>query len=303
MRLMNPMIAVLTLGMTFAATDAALSQPHASGMSPERLERVTAVFDKDIADGAIAGIVSLIYRHGEIAHLRARGFQDVDARTPMRRDTIFGLASMTKPVTAVAVMMLVEEGALGLDEPVDHWLPKLADRKVLNDPAGPLDAVHDAPRPITVRDLLRYTMGLGRDRYGGHRPRRAHHCGLCGTAWRRSDRGGRVYETAGRAPTGGRTGRAFLVQHRLECGRRPHFARLGYGAGSVHGDKDLRTAWHERYGFLGAGTQARPPGHVLPRGAARRVHSFRSGTMTRDTRHRPSSRRAQAVWSLQWTTT
>ena len=161
MRLMNPMIAVLTLGMAFAATGAALSQPHASGMSPERLERVTAVLDKDIADGAIAGIVSLIYRHGEIAHLRARGFQDVDARTPMRRDTIFGLASMTKPVTAVAVMMLVEEGALGLDEPVDHWLPELANRKALNDPTGPLDAVHDAPRPITVRDLLRYTMGLG----------------------------------------------------------------------------------------------------------------------------------------------
>ena len=161
MRSMNPMIAVLTLGMTFATAGAAISQPHASGMSPERLERVTAVLDKDIADGRLAGVVSLIYRHGEIAHLRARGFQDVAARTPMRRDTIFGLASMTKPVTAVAVMMLVEEGALRLDEPVDHWLPELANRKVLNDPAGPLDEVHDAPRPITVRDLLRYTMGLG----------------------------------------------------------------------------------------------------------------------------------------------
>ena len=94
-------------------------------MSPARLERVTALLDRDIADGSIAGVVSLIYRHGEIAHLRAQGFQDVDAGTPMRRDTIFGLASMTKPVTAVAVMMLVEEGTLRLDEPVDHWLPEL----------------------------------------------------------------------------------------------------------------------------------------------------------------------------------
>ena len=100
-------------------------------MSPERLERVTAVLDKYIAAGDIAGAVSLIYRHGEVAHLSARGFQDVDTKTPMQRDTIFGLASMTKPITAVAAMMLVEEGKLSLDEALDQWLPELADRKVL----------------------------------------------------------------------------------------------------------------------------------------------------------------------------
>ena len=105
--------AALTLGITLVATGAAISQPHASGMSPERLERVTAVLDKYIAAGELAGAVSLIYRHGEIAHLSARGFQDKDGRTPMQRDTIFGLASMTKPVTAVAAMMLLEEGRSG----------------------------------------------------------------------------------------------------------------------------------------------------------------------------------------------
>ena len=158
---MTPIVAALTLGMTLVATGAAIRQPNASGLSPERLERVTAVLDKYIADGAIAGAVSLIYRHGEVAHLSARGFQDTDTKTPMRRDTIFGLASMTKPVTAVAAMILVEEGKLELDEPVDHWLPELANRKVLNDPAGPLDEVHDSPRPITLRHLLTYTMGIG----------------------------------------------------------------------------------------------------------------------------------------------
>ena len=84
---MTPIVAALTLGMTLVATGAAIRQPNASGLSPERLERVTAVLDKYIADGAIAGAVSLIYRHGEVAHLSARGFQDTDAKTPMRRDT------------------------------------------------------------------------------------------------------------------------------------------------------------------------------------------------------------------------
>ena len=161
MRRMTPIAAVLTLGMTLAATGVAISRPNVSGMSPERLERLTAVLDKYIANGEVACAVSLIYRHGETAHLSARGYQAKDAKTPMQRNTIFGLASMTKPVTAVAAMILVEEGKLRLDEAVDHWLPELADRKVLNDPNGPLDEIHDAPRPITLRDLLTYTMGIG----------------------------------------------------------------------------------------------------------------------------------------------
>ena len=167
MRRMTPIAALLTLGITLAATGAAISQTNASGMSPERLERVTAALDKHIAAGTIAGAVSLIYRHGEVAHISARGFQDMDAQTPMQRDTIFGLASMTKPITAVSVMMLVEEGKLSLDAAVDQWLPELANPKVLNDPNGPLDEVHDSPRPITLRDLLRYTMGIGTTGYAG----------------------------------------------------------------------------------------------------------------------------------------
>ena len=119
MRRMTPITAVLALGMTLAGTGAAISQPNASGMSPERLERVTAVLDKHMAAGNIAGAVSLIYRHGEVAHLSARGFQDMDAKTPMQRDTIFGLASMTKPITAVAAMMLVEVATIN-SRPA-HW--------------------------------------------------------------------------------------------------------------------------------------------------------------------------------------
>ena len=79
----------------------------------------------------------------------------------MRRDTIFRIASMTKPVTAAAVMMLVEEGKLALDAPVERWLPELANRRVLPRLDGPLDDTVPASRPITVRDLLTFTLGFG----------------------------------------------------------------------------------------------------------------------------------------------
>ena len=142
----------------------------ASGMAQDPLEQVTAVLDKYVDAGELAGAVSLVYHRGEVVHVAARGVQDLETGTPMARDTIFGLASMTKPVTAVAVMMLVEEGKLDLDAPVDPWLPELANPSVLSDPNGPLDQVYDAPRAITPRDLLRYTMGLGFPEWAGIAP-------------------------------------------------------------------------------------------------------------------------------------
>src|SRR5205085_257527 len=134
---------------------------NGSGMSSERLKRVTETLDKHIAENDVAGSVSLIYRHGQIAYVEARGYQDREAKTPMKRDTIFALASMTKPITAVAVMMLVEEGKIRLDDPVDKFLPELANPRVLNRPDGPLTETHPSPRAITLRDILTYRMGIG----------------------------------------------------------------------------------------------------------------------------------------------
>ena len=142
----------------------------ASALAQDPLEGVTAVLDKYVEAGELAGAVSLVYHRGEVVQVSARGVQDLETGTPMARDTIFGLASMTKPITAVAVMMLVEEGTLDLDAPVDPWLPELADPRVLSDPDGPLDQVYDAPRAITPRDLLRYTMGLGFPEWAGISP-------------------------------------------------------------------------------------------------------------------------------------
>ena len=90
--------------------------------------------------GELGGVVTLLYRKGEIAQVNALGWQDPKAKIPMARNSIFRIASMTKPITTVAALMLWEEGKYDLDTPIDRWLPELANRKVLRDPADPLDS-------------------------------------------------------------------------------------------------------------------------------------------------------------------
>jgi CubicO group peptidase (beta-lactamase class C family) len=102
----------------------------------------------------------LVSRRGEM-HVDAIGTTAVGGRDPMRRDTIFRIASLTKPITAAAAMILVEECKLRLDEPIDRWLPELASRKVLKRIDGPLDDTVPAKRPITLRDLLTFRLGIG----------------------------------------------------------------------------------------------------------------------------------------------
>ncbi len=130
------------------------------GLSRARLDRMHDVMAKHIERGIAPGIVTLVSRRGEV-HIDAIGMQALGGRIPMRRDTIFRIASMTKPITAVATMILVEECRLRLDEPVDRLLPELAGRQVLKRLDGPLDDTVPAKRPITVRDLLTFRMGFG----------------------------------------------------------------------------------------------------------------------------------------------
>ena len=105
-------------------------------------------------------MVMLISRRGEV-HVEAIGMLAFDGSEPMRRDTIFRIASVTKPIVAAAAMILVEECTLRLDEPVDPWLPELADRQVLRAIDSPLDDTLPANRPITLRDLLTFRLGIG----------------------------------------------------------------------------------------------------------------------------------------------
>ncbi len=165
-----PFVAACIGAAALAGAVALSGERSAAGVAQDPLEQVAAVLDKYVEAGELAGAVSLVYHRGEVVQVSARGVQDLETGTPMARDTIFGLASMTKPITAVAVMMLVEEGKLDLDAPVDPWLPELANPSVLSDPDGPLDQVYDAPRAITPRDLLRYTMGLGFPEWAGIAP-------------------------------------------------------------------------------------------------------------------------------------
>jgi len=130
------------------------------GFSTARLGRMHDVMYAYVERGEVAGMVTLLCRHGDV-HVDAIGMQDLESGTPMRPDTIFRIASMTKPVTAVAAMILVEEARLRLDDPVDPWLPELANRQVMRAIDGPLDDTVPATRSITLRDLLTFRLGIG----------------------------------------------------------------------------------------------------------------------------------------------
>jgi CubicO group peptidase (beta-lactamase class C family) len=130
------------------------------GFSKTRLDRMHEVMGSHIESGRMPGLVTLIDRRGE-THVDAIGALAFDSSAPMRRDTIFRIASVTKPITAAAAMILVEECRLRLDDPVDDFLPELADRRVLRSIDSPLDDTVPANRPITLRDLLTFRLGLG----------------------------------------------------------------------------------------------------------------------------------------------
>ncbi|MFG3225754.1 serine hydrolase domain-containing protein [Kitasatospora sp. NPDC048194] len=133
-----------------------------NGFTDAGLRRLHDVLARHIDSGAVPGAVALVGR-GDRTHVLALGTMNHGGGEPMRRDTIFRMASTSKPVTVAAGMVLLDECRLRLDDPVDPWLPELADRRVLKRIDGPLDDTVPAKRPITVRDVLTSTFGLGMD--------------------------------------------------------------------------------------------------------------------------------------------
>lgn len=132
-----------------------------AGLSAVRMGRMRQVLGGHVERGEVPGVVALVARRGEV-HVAAIGSTEAaDNGTPMRRDTIFRIASVTKLVAAAAAMSLVEECRLRLDDPIDELLPELADRMVLSRPDAPLGDTVPARRPITLRDLLTLRMGIG----------------------------------------------------------------------------------------------------------------------------------------------
>ena len=159
---------LLGLGLAIPLLAAAQSLPTASpervGLSGERLQMLSEVLKADVAANKIPGAVLLVARQGKVAWFDAVGKLDATAGTPMPKDGVFRIYSMTKPITTVAAMMLVEDGRLKLDDPVATWLPEYASMTVGIEKPGadgkPVLETVPARRPITVQDLMRHTSGL-----------------------------------------------------------------------------------------------------------------------------------------------
>lgn len=165
-----PLLAVPLMGSSLPT-----GKPEDVGVSSERLQRISETLQRHIDAGDIAGAVSVVARRGRVVHFEAHGFMDVEAKKPMTKDAIFPLASMSKPLTAVAVLMLVEEGKVRLTDPLSKFVPELKDMKVAvavtregNRPPAPQGPGAPDPeyylvptnRDVTVFDLLTHTAGL-----------------------------------------------------------------------------------------------------------------------------------------------
>src|SRR4051812_28764448 len=166
------LLAILALaGPSFAEEPAPVAKPEQLGFSSARLQRLTDAYQGYVDRGELPGAVLLIARGDKIAYLRAIGYQDREKQTLMKTDAIFRLASMTKPIVSVAVMMLVEEGKIDPGAPVSKYIPEFADLKVgieATDPATGKPALTLMPqkRPMIVQDLLRHTAGLVYGQFG-----------------------------------------------------------------------------------------------------------------------------------------
>jgi len=121
---------------------------------------IAEMLAEPVAAGEMAGAVTLVWRDGQVLDTAAVGWADIEAKVPLARDSLFRIASMSKPVTSVAALMLLEEGALALDEPIARWAPEFGEMRVLRDADGPLDDTVAAERPITVEDLLTHRAGV-----------------------------------------------------------------------------------------------------------------------------------------------
>jgi CubicO group peptidase (beta-lactamase class C family) len=142
--------------------DLAPAAPESVGVSSERLRRLDAGMKRVVDEKRIAGIVTMLARHGKVVEFNAVGVKDVRSGEPVQKDSIFRIYSMTKPVTGVAMMMLYEEGKWRLDDPVSRYIPEFARMKVYagqNQDGSP--KLEDARRPMTMRELMTHTAGLG----------------------------------------------------------------------------------------------------------------------------------------------
>jgi CubicO group peptidase (beta-lactamase class C family) len=155
------LLLIPVLAAPLTAGDVPPGKPEDVGMSSERLRRVHEAIERHIDAGEISGAVTLVARRGRLVHFEAHGLMDIESKRPMEKDAIFRIASMSKPITGAAVMMMLEEGKLRLNDPVSKFLPEFKNAKVAV-PRGSSGEFYLAPadRDLTIRDLLTHTNGL-----------------------------------------------------------------------------------------------------------------------------------------------
>lgn len=165
-------------GSILAAPLPKAAEPEAVGLSSQRLQRLTDAFNADVQSGKIPGAVVMIVRQGKVAYSQSFGFQDRAASSTMRPDSIFRIASMTKPITMVAALMLAEEGKLQLMDPASVYLPQLKNLQVgveVKDGSGARRLmIEPARREVTVQDLMRHTSGMTYGIFGDSLVQRAY---------------------------------------------------------------------------------------------------------------------------------
>ena len=169
-RVLRSLISAALLTITAVISAYANDLRAGAHLDRQKLERVGNFIRNEIATGKIPGAVILIQQHGQPVYFESFGVRDVESKHPMTADTIFRIYSMSKPITSVAAMMLVEDGKLRLDDPVSKYIPDFADTKVgveKTDEGGkPALVLEPLNRPITIEDLLRHTSGLTYGFYG-----------------------------------------------------------------------------------------------------------------------------------------
>ncbi len=156
-------LAVFQLAVVIGQKIVPAASPESAGFSAERLKRIDREMNDWVEKGWMQGGTALIIRNGKIVYYKAAGYNDLDSRTPMQKENIFRIASQTKAITSVAIMILFEEGKLLLDDPVSKYIPAFKKQQVL-DKFNPTDTTYTtmpAKKEITIRELLTHTSGLG----------------------------------------------------------------------------------------------------------------------------------------------
>ena len=175
-------LVALVLAVPLAGQNLPTAKPEEVGVCPEKVQELSTFMQSLVDQGQIAGGVTMMARHGKVVHLEAVGMADREEKKPMRTDSIFRIASMTKPITSVAIMMLWEQGKLGLDDPVSKYIPEFKGTQVLVS-VEPLKT-EPAKREITIRHLLTHTSGLGyewTETLGPIYQKHEIYCGACTT--------------------------------------------------------------------------------------------------------------------------